>query len=155
MTIVKGTIAIAKASYNKAMEKVKSLIPRGSHLPIEKAMNKVNTWYRGWVSYFKMTQYPSQLKGIEAHIRRRFRARIVYQQKKQRNLLRLLLKRGIKKKMAFKTVYANRGNWNLSHTAALEKAYPIEWFVSQAGQIIISNKAMGQWFGIEKWVRLT
>src|SRR3990167_5137621 len=34
MTIVEGMIAIAKASYDKAMEKVKSLIPRGTHLSI-------------------------------------------------------------------------------------------------------------------------
>ena len=68
MTIVEGTIAIAKASYDKAMEKVKSLIPRGTHLSIEKAMEEINTWFRGWASYFKMTQYPAQLKGIEAHI---------------------------------------------------------------------------------------
>jgi len=155
MTIIEGTIAIAKATYNKAMEKVKSLIPRGSHLPIEKAMKEVNTWYRGWASYFKMTQYPFQLQLIEAHIRRRFRARIVYQQKKKRNLLALLLKRGIKKKSAAKTVYSNRGIWNLSHTPALDKAYSIEWFVKQAGQIIISNTLMKHWFEIKKRVRLT
>jgi RNA-directed DNA polymerase len=155
MTIINGTIAIAKATYNKAMEKVKSLIPRGSHITIEQAMKEINTWYQGWASYFKMTQYPSQLKGIEAHIRRRFRARIVYQQKKKRNLLSLLLRKGIKKKNATKTVYSNRGTWNLSHTAVLEKAYSIEWFVKQVGQIIISNKPFEHWLGIEKWVRLT
>lgn len=154
MTIVEGTIAIAKASYDKAMEKVKSLIPRGTHLSIEKAMEEINTWFRGWASYFKMTQYPAQLKGIEAHIRRRLRARIVAQQKKKRNLLALLLKRGIRKKSAAKTVYSNRGTWNLSHTAAIDKAFSIEWFTKQAGQIIISNTQMKHWFGIEKWAKL-
>jgi len=154
MTIVAGTVAIAKASFDKAMEKVKSLIPRGTHLPIEKTMQEINTWYRGWASYFKMTQYPAQLKAIEAHIRRRIRARIVKQQKKKRNLLMLLLKRGIKKKSAAKTVYSNRGPWNLSHTAAVDKAFPIEWFGKQAGQIIISNTQMRHWFGIEKWVKV-
>lgn len=155
MTIVKGTIAISKAAYNKAMEKVKSLIPRGSHLSIEQAMNEVNSWYQGWASYFKMSQYPSQLRAVEAHIRRRFRSRFVSQQKKKRNLLMLLLKRGIRRKVAIKTVYSNRGTWNLSHTSALDTAYPIDWFIKRAGQIIISNKSLGHWFGIEKWVRLT
>jgi len=58
MTIAEGTIVIAKASINKAMDMVKNLIPRRSHLPIENAMKEINTWYRGWASYFKMTQYP-------------------------------------------------------------------------------------------------
>jgi len=155
MTIIEGTIAIAKASYDKAMEKVKNLIPRGTHLTIEKTMKEINTWYQGWASYFKMTQYPAQLKGIEGHIRRRLRARFVCQQKKKRNLLALLLKRGIKKKSAAKTVYSNRGTWNLSHTPALDRAFTVEWFVEQAGQKIISNAQMKHWFGIEKWVKLT
>ncbi len=154
MTIVEGTIAIAKASYDKAMEKVKSLIPRGTHLPIEKAIQEVNRWYQGWASYFKMTQYPAQLKGIEAHIRRRFRARFVYQQKRKRNLLSMLLKGGIKRQRANKTVYSNRRTWNLSHTAEIEKIFSIEWFIKQ-GQKIMSNIPTDHWFGIEKWVRLT
>lgn len=154
MTIIEGTIAISKAAYNKAMEKVKSLIPRGSHLSIEKAIEEINKWYQGWASYFKMTQYPSQLKAIEAHIRRRFRARFVKQQKKKRNLLSLLQKKGIPKKSAAKTVYSNRGPWNLSHTRALEKVYSIEWFIKQ-GQIIFSNDQLEHWFDIERWVKLT
>lgn len=154
MTIIRGTIAIAKASYNKALEKVKSLIPRGSHKPIEGVMKEINQWYRGWASYFKMTQYPSQLKAIEAHIRRRLRARFVTQKKKKRNLVTLLVKKGIDKNMAGKTVYSNRGPWNLSHTRAVEKVYSIEWFMNQAGQLIMSNMELEHWLGIEKWVKL-
>lgn len=154
VTIIEGTIAIAKASYDKAMAKVKSLIPRGSHLTLEVAIQEVNRWYCGWASYFKMTQYPSQLHAIEAHIRRRFRARIVYQQKKKRNLLSLLLKKGIKKKAANKTVYSNRGCWNMSHTSALDRAFPVKWFVKQ-GQRIMSTMSLEHWFEIGKWVRLT
>ncbi len=154
MTIVAGTIAIAKASYNKAMEMVKNLIPGGTHLPFEETIKEINKWYQGWASYFKMTQYPAQLKAIEAHIRRRLRARIVSQQKNKRNLLKLLLKRGINKKSATKTVYSNRRTWKLSHSNVIDKAFPIKWFVKQ-GQKIMSDTHMEHWFGIEKWVKLT
>ncbi len=153
MTIVEGTIAISKAAFNKAMEKVKTLIPRGSHIQIERAIAEVNKWYRGWTSYFKMTQYPAQLKAIEAHIRRRFRARIIKQQKKKRNLLALLQRYGIKKKRAAKAVYSNKGPWNLSHTRMVEKVYSIEWFIKQ-GQEVVSRNALAHWFEIGKWVKL-
>jgi RNA-directed DNA polymerase len=154
MTIVEGAIAISKAAFNKAMEKVKALIPRGSHLPFEKSIEEVNKWYKGWSSYFKMTQFPAQLKAIEAHIRRRFRARIVKQQKKKRNLLALLKKRGVPRKSAAKTVYSNRGPWNLSHTRSVERAFSVEWFIQQ-GQAVISNIQMDHWFDIGRWVKLT
>lgn len=154
MTIVEGTITISKAAFNKAMEKIKILIPRGSHIRIEAAIAEVNKWFRGWASYFKMTQYPDQLKAIEAHIRRRFRARIIKQQKKKRNLLALLQRNGINKKSAAKTVYSNKGPWNLSHNRVVEKVYSVEWFIKQ-GQEIVSGNALGHWFEIGKWVKLT
>ena len=154
MTIVKGTIAISKAALNKAMEKVKELIPRGTNLAIEQAVEKINSWYRGWASYFKMTQYPAQLKSIEAHIRRRLRARIVSQQKKKRNLVAKLIKRGMAKKQAENTVYTNRKTWALSHTKAVEKAFPNKWFTDTLKQIIVSDKKLDHWFGPEIWVKL-
>lgn len=154
MTIVKGMIAISKAALNKAMEKVKELIPRGTNLAIEQAVEKINRWYRGWASYFKMTQYPAQLKSIEAHIRRRLRARIVSQQKKKRNLIAKLIKRGVAKKQAANTVYTNRKTWALSHTKAVEKAYPNRWFSDTLNQIIVSDKKLDHWFGLDVWVKL-
>jgi RNA-directed DNA polymerase len=154
MTIVKGTIAISKAALNKAMEKVKELIPRGTNLAIEQAVEKINSWYRGWASYFKMTQYPAQLKFIEAHIRRRLRARIVSQQKKKRNLVAKLIKRGVAKKQAASTVYTNRKTWALSHTKAVERAFPNRWFSDILKQIIMSDKKLAHWFGQDVWVKL-
>jgi RNA-directed DNA polymerase len=154
MTIVKGTIAISKAALNKAMEKVKELIPRGTNLAIEQAVEKINSWYRGWASYFKMTQYPAQLKFIEAHIRRRLRARIVSQQKKKRNLVAKLIKRGVAKKQAASTIYTNRKTWALSHTKAVERAFPNRWFSDILKQIIMSDKKLAHWFGQDVWVKL-
>jgi RNA-directed DNA polymerase len=154
MTIVNGTIAISKAALNKAMEKVKELIPRGTNLAIEQAIEKINSWYRGWASYFKMTQYPAQLKFIEAHIRRRLRARIISQQKKKRNLVAKLIKRGVAKKQAANTVYTNRKTWALSHTKAVEKAYPNRWFSDILNLVIVSGKKLGHWFGQDVWVKL-
>jgi RNA-directed DNA polymerase len=153
MTIANGLIAISKKALNKAMETVKTLIPRGSHQPIEKAIEQINIWYMGWASYFKMTQYPAQLAGIEAHIRRRLRARFVNQQKRRRNLYHKLIKQGVGKKMAAKTVYTNKGTWNLSHTRAVEKAFSNEWFV-KAGLKIISDLRLDHWMPINTWVKL-
>jgi RNA-directed DNA polymerase len=153
MTIVKGTIAIAKASIKKAMDKVKELVPRGTHNTLEKTMDQINTWFKGWASYFKMTQYPSQLATIEAHIRRRLRARLVKQQKRRKNLVKKLIKQGVDKKLAAKTGYSNRGTWYLSHTRAVEKAFSNKWFKRQ-GMKGFSKLGLEHWFSIDKWVKL-
>lgn len=154
MTIIDGLIAISKASLKKAMEKVVELTPRGTHISIENTIQAINTWYRGWASYFKMTQLPSQLKGIESHIRRRLRARFVYQSKKKRNLISKLIYRGVSKSDAKKTVYSSRGTWKLSHERAVEKAFPNDWFAEHLGLLIISDKQLKHWCDIKKWVKL-
>jgi RNA-directed DNA polymerase len=77
------------------MAKVKELTPRGTHLRLEDSIEQINRWYVGWAGYFALTNYPAQLRKIEAHIRRRLRSRLVDQQKNQRNLYRKLTKRGV------------------------------------------------------------
>ena len=153
MTIVNGLISISKVAFNKAMKKITLLIPRGSHLPIEKAIDQFNIWYRGWGSYFSMTQFPAQLKAIEAHARRRFRARFVKQQKRSRFLVRKLNTLGIPKKQAQRTAYSNRGPWKLSHTRAIEQAYSNRWFAG-IGMLILSEQKLKGWQPVTEWVKL-
>ena len=57
MTIIKKTIAISKDALAQAMQKVKELTPRGTHLTLEETIKKINQWYLGWSIYFMMTQY--------------------------------------------------------------------------------------------------
>jgi RNA-directed DNA polymerase len=118
-------------------------------------METINKWYQGWASYFKMTQYPAQLKKIEAHIRRRLRARIVKQQKRRRPLYNKLIRQGVNKTLARRTVYSKRNTWALSHTTALEQAYPVDWFVKKMGQKIFSNLKLPGWYEENVWVKLT
>jgi group II intron reverse transcriptase/maturase len=153
MTIVNGAIAISKKALDKAVEKVKEMTPRGTHEPIEQTMRKLNQWYQGWASYFKMTQYPSQLKKIEAHIRRRLRARFVKQQKRRRHLYQTLVKLGTAKSQA-RTVYSNKATWALSHTRAVERAYSVPWFKEKMKQKIFSDKELPGWFALNQWVKL-
>ena len=153
MTIVKGKLSISAVSLNRAMAKVKALTPRGSQLKLEDTVEEINRWYRGWSSYYRMTQYPSQLAKIEAHIRRRLRSRLVDQQKSKRNLFNKLLKRGVPRRLA-RTVFSNRKRWALSHTLAVEKAYPNSWFIEDMGQFIRSRAKLDHWFSVRTWIRV-
>jgi chemotaxis regulatin CheY-phosphate phosphatase CheZ len=153
MTIVNGFRAISKKALEKAMETVEALTPRGSHMSIEQAIKQINIWYKGWSSYFKMTQFPAQLKAIEAHIRRRLRARFIKQQKRRRHLYDKLVKQGTEKRLAAKTVYTNKGTWNLSHTRAVEKAFSNKWFV-KAGLEKVSDLRLEHWLPVKEWVKL-
>jgi RNA-directed DNA polymerase len=155
MTIVNGTRAIARKTMGRAMQKVKELTPRGTHKTLEDTIKEINGWYRGWSNYYSMTQYPSQLKAIEAHIRRRLRSRIVDQQKSRRNLFNNLRKRRISYAKAAQTSFNNKKRWAISHMPAMERAYPNDWFTKIMGLEIRSKEKRLDWFEIKKWIRLT
>jgi hypothetical protein len=155
LTIVGNTIAISHKALQTAMAKVKELTPRGTHRTLEASIERINSWYVGWSSYYSMTYYPAQLKKIEAHIRRRLRSRLVDQQKSRRNLFNKLVKRGVPRRQAAKTVFSNHKRWKLSNTFAVNKAYPVGWFIGEMGQAIRSDKQLPHWFDVDRWIRLT
>lgn len=152
MTIIRRNIAISAESMKRARQKVKELTRRGTHLPLEKTVDRINQWYTGWAGYYLMTQYPYQLRLIEARIRRRLRARFVYQQKRRRHLYKRLLKHGVTKKTARKTSFSNKGIWALSGSYALNRAFPNEKFLRDWGLKVRSTDKLKHWFSIKRRV---
>ena len=153
-TVVKGSIAIAHKALQTAMDKVKALTPRGTHKTLETTLDEINQWYVGWSNYYSLTYYPSQLKKIEAHIRRRLRSRIVDQQKRKQHLYRKLVKRGVPPKQASKGVFSNNKRWQLSNARAVTRAYPNSWFINLKGQEIRSDRKLDHWLEVSQWIRL-
>lgn len=153
-TVVNGTIAIAHKALQTAMDKVKALTPRGTHKALDPTLDKINQWYVGWSNYYSLTNYPSQLHKIEAHIRRRLRSRLVSQQKRKQHLYRNLVKRGVPRKQASKTVFSNNKRWVLSNARAVTRAYPNSWFINLKGQEIRSDRKLAHWFEVSQWIRL-
>ena len=155
MTIMAGTLAISLESMQRAMDKVKELTPRGTHQTKEQTMADINKWYTGWSGYYEMTQYPTQLRRIEAHIRRRLRARIIAQQKNRRNLRRLLVKRGIPRSRASAVAYSHSKRWALSHMRIVEKAFSNRWFKENVGQLIRSEDKLPHWFSDDRFIKVS
>ena len=153
-TVVNGTIAIAKKALQTALCKVKELTPRGTHKTLDTTMKEINQWYVGWSNYYSLTCYPSQLRKIEAHIRRRLRSRLVYQQKRKKPLYKSLVKRGVPRKQAANAVFSNNSRWALSAVRAVTRAYPNSWFINLKGQEVRSDQKLAHWFDVSQWVHL-
>jgi group II intron reverse transcriptase/maturase len=153
-TVVNGTIAIAKEALQTALCKVKELTPRGTHKTLDTTLKEINQWYVGWSNYYSLTYYPSQLRKIEAHIRRRLRSRLVYQQKRKKPLYQSLVKRGVPRKQAAIAVFSNNSRWALSAVRAVTRAYPNSWFINLKGQEVRSDQKMAHWFDVSQWVHL-
>lgn len=150
MTIINGVVTISVKSIKKAMKRVKELTPRGTHLPLEKRIEIINQWYTGWAGYFRMTEMPSQLRNIEAHIRRRLRSQFIGENKRRRFLYRKVRKMGVSKAMALKIYDSNVGRWKLSGSWAINNAWSNKWFAKK-GFKTISDQALHHWLPLSVW----
>src|SRR5210317_767050 len=154
VTIVNGTVAIAKQSMSNAKEKIKELLPRGTHKTLDQTVQGFNQWFIGWVNYFNVTQYPAQIKAIEAKARRRLRVRFIAQCKRRKFLFKQLKKRGVRPKTAARIAFSNKKRWALSRSKAVENALPNAYF-DKAGLATYSNNKLQHWFPVSRWVHLT
>ena len=149
-----GMVAVSAASMSKAKAKVKELLPRSAKAPLEAQIETVNRWYRGWAQYYAMSEYPGQLKTIEARIRVRFRLQFVKNHKRKKYLVRKLVKRGVRRNTAYREVYLrNHGRWKLAHTFSAAQAWSEKWFREQ-GLITVSRETRNHWKSLKAYPNL-
>jgi len=154
VTIFMGEIVISGKSMERAMAKVKELIPRRTHKPLKSSIKEINDWYRGWSNYYKITQYPSQLAFIEAHMRRRLRVRLIRNMKRRRTIAAKFIKKGVRRRVVRKTVFSNDGWWKMSRTYAAHTAFPNRWFAEQ-GLFTRSRDRLRHWFDVKEWIMIS
>ena len=148
ISIINNIVVIATASTKRAMTKIKEIIPRRTHIPFDKQMLKVNQWYRGWSSYYRITEMPSQLRAIEAHIRRRFRAQFIAHSKRARTLHNKM------HPSAGKPNVRNRGIWKTSNLRPVTLTWNNDWF-ERRGFKITSSAKLQHWKPIDFWFNFT
>jgi RNA-directed DNA polymerase len=111
---------------------------------IRTCMDNVSRYTTGWMSHYRICT-PEAVQGlgvIDAHIRRRVRAIVVRQRKRQRFLYRHLKAKGVSSKAAASCAYCGKGAWVKSNRPAMTRAYPPRWFTSR----LASLKAL--WHGL-------
>jgi RNA-directed DNA polymerase len=152
MTILAGGMAmISVKALTKAKERVKELIPRSGRGSLEAQVERVNLWYMGWSGYFGMTNYPSQLRQIEANIRMRFRLQFVKNHKRKKHLVGKLRQQGVRGPTAYQAVYLrNSGRWKLAHDFVVNLAWNERWF-RQRGLKTKSNAALDHWLVLKAY----
>lgn len=91
---------------------------------------------------------------VEAHIRARFRAQFMRNQKRRRYLVGKLIKQGTRRHTARKVVYSNDGIWRMSHSFASNLAWNIRWFCER-GLEIVSDQKRPHWQSLDVRITLT
>jgi group II intron reverse transcriptase/maturase len=123
-------VRLSERSHQRIYERFRELTPRNWGSSLNTCIGRINQYVVGWSAYFRLctSGITRQLKQFDAHIRRRLRAIIVRQKKRNRHLFRHLCGKGVPRPSAWKASFSRRGPWRQSKSDGMHKAYPNRWF---------------------------
>ena len=123
----KVDIWLAKKSLKRLKAKVRELTRGNKCQPMEERIEKLNTYLRGWLEYFKIARMKTIIHDLNEWIRRRLRMCLLRQWERQRTKVRMLMSLGMGRAWAFDIALSAKGPWRLSLTKQLHmvlgKAY--------------------------------
>jgi RNA-directed DNA polymerase len=121
---------VAPQALKRFKERVRELTRRTRGVSIERMVEELARYLRGWVEYFAFCETPSVLRDLDSWIRRRLRCVVWKQWKRGRRRFAELRKRGVGKSLAAQTAGSAHGPWHISRTPALSFALPGVYLVS-------------------------
>ena len=123
-------VRLSEKTERRIMATIREMTPASWGRSISSCMADLSRYLHGWMAHYRLVTPDAvrRLGVIDAHVRRRLRAIIVRQKKRQRFLLRHLLAKGVSRRAASAAAYCGRGAWNRSNRPALTRAYPPAWF---------------------------
>jgi RNA-directed DNA polymerase len=126
-------IMLCAKTQAKLLTKVRELTPRSWGQSLRTCFDELSEYFQGWMGHFRICteEGATEFRRYDAHLRRRLRAIIIHQKKRERFLYRHLVKRGASPRQAAGTAYSRRGIWHRSNRRGINAAYPNAWFVTQ------------------------
>ena len=119
---------IAPKSMVRFKVRVRDITRRTRGVSLQKMIEDLNVYLRGWHGYFGFCQTPSVLEDLDSWIRRKLRCFMWKQWKRGRTRYKELRKRGVNKALAAQTAGSPHGPWRLSQSPALCIAFPNAFF---------------------------
>ncbi len=121
---------IAPKAIGRFKKRVRELTSRTRGVSIERMVEDLIRYLRGWLGYFGKCETPSVLQSLEGWIRRRLRSAIWKQWKRGAVRFAKLRQQGVGKDLAAQTAGSAHGPWRLANSPALAIALPNAYFDS-------------------------
>jgi RNA-directed DNA polymerase len=121
---------IAPKAVERFKERIRELTLRTRGVSIERMVEEMARYLRGWASYFAFCETPSVLRDLDSWMRRRLRCVVWKQWKTGRKRFAELRERKVGKDLAAQSAGSAHGPWRLSRSPALSFALPDAYFRS-------------------------
>lgn len=121
---------IAPKALARFKRRIRQLTRRTRGVSLQKMVEQLAVYLRGWQGYFGFCQTPSVLKALDSWIRRRLRSFLWKQWKRGKRRFAELRRRGVGKDLAAQTAGSPHGPWRISRSPALSFALPDAFLVA-------------------------
>jgi RNA-directed DNA polymerase len=137
-----GKLVIANHSVERIKDKIRALTRRNRGVSLEKVISELNTTLRGWINYFRLTEWPSDLAMLDAWIRRKLRCYRLKQRKSFWPITNFLMKLGVSAANARSIGASGKGWWHLSRSIPVQHAMNNAWFEEQGLLNLTKQRAL-------------
>ena len=119
---------ISDKSMKRFKERIREISGRSRGISIEKMVEELAGYMRGWVGYYGFCETPTTLRDLNSWIRRRLRCVIWKQWKRGRTRYPEMRKRGVGHVTAAVMAGSAHGPWRASRSRAMGTALPVGYF---------------------------
>lgn len=135
-----GRLMIAKESVKRLRDKIRQITKRHRGISLPEVITQLNKLLQGWIGYFRLTEYPTQLKDTDSWVRRKLRCYRLKQRKQSQSIVKYLMGLGVNEYDAKCIGSSGKGWWRLSCSPVLHKALNKAWF-KDVGLINLESRA--------------
>lgn len=123
-----GTLVIAPQSLQRAKDRIRQLTRRNRGISFERVIGELNSFTRGWTTYFRYAKAKGVLSDLDSWIRRKLRCVRLKQRKRAASMASFLQQLGVPKNRSWTTAACGKGWWRMAHTPAAQQAMSNQWF---------------------------
>jgi RNA-directed DNA polymerase len=140
---VRGKIRCSDKAFREFKRHIRQFTGRNWFVSMEYRFSKLAEYVRGWMNYYRISEYYRPIPVVDEWLRRRIRMCYWKQWRYVRIKVRHLLKLGTSKKHAILTELSRKGPWHLARTLATQVGMTNKW-LSEQGLIFVK----------EQWVKI-
>lgn len=125
--ILRGKIRVSNKARMKFKDKVRELTRRNNPLSMYQIIEELNSYFRGWVSYFGIQEFRMLFRDLDGWIRSRLRSMQLKKWKKPRKFQRMMIRAGFKPSEA-RRVWVKMNKWQSVDRKEVRFVLNLHWF---------------------------
>jgi RNA-directed DNA polymerase len=128
--ILRGKIRVSNKARTKLKDRVRELTRRNNPLSMYQIIQNLNDYLRGWVSYFRVQEFKTIFRDLDAWIRSRLRSTQLKKWKNPRKFQRIMRQSGYKP-MEARRVWVKMNKWQSVGRTEVRFVMNLKWFRKQ------------------------